>query len=72
MEVLQSYLDGETDVETARQVATHLVECRDCDTESNVYRRIKTSLASASAPLDPKVLASLRQFSERLVVTELD
>jgi len=72
MEVLQSYLDGEVDAETARMVAAHLAKCSDCDTESDVYRNIKASLASSAEPVDPEVLKSLRAFSDRLVAGEVD
>jgi anti-sigma factor RsiW len=72
MEVLQSYLDGEIDAATARQVAAHLADCGDCDLESTTYRKIKVSLATTSMPLDPTVLANLRAFSERVARGELD
>lgn len=72
MEVLQSYLDGEVDSETARRVAVHLESCADCELESDVYHRIKQSLADAAAPVDPVVMASLRAFSERLVTGDID
>ncbi len=72
MVVLQSYIDGETGVDTARAVAAHLADCPDCDLESTAYRKIKLSLASTAAPLDPEVMASLRNFSDRLVRGEID
>jgi len=72
MQVLQSYLDGEVDAETARRVASHLDVCTDCAPESEVYRRIKASLATAAAPVDPEVLASLRSFSDKLVAGEVE
>ncbi len=72
MEVLQSYLDGEVDAETAREVAGHLEACTDCDAESDVFRSIKTSLANSAEPVDPDVLASLRAFSDRLVAGEIE
>lgn len=72
MEVLQSYLDGEVDAETARKIAGHLEDCTDCDTESEVYRSIKASLAQSAEPVDPEVLASLRAFSDRLVAGEIE
>jgi anti-sigma factor (TIGR02949 family) len=72
MEVLQSYLDGEVDAETARRVAGHLERCTDCDTESDIFRSIKTSLANSAEPVDPEVLASLRAFSDRLVAGEIE
>lgn len=72
MEVLQSYLDGEINADTARKVAGHLRECTDCNTESEVYRSIKASLASSAEPVDPEVLANLQAFSERLVAGEME
>lgn len=72
MEVLQSYLDGEVDAETARRVAEHLHVCDHCDAESDVFRRIKTSLASSAEPIDEEILDNLRAFSDRLVAGELD
>lgn len=71
MEVLQSYLDGEVDAATARKVAGHLDMCTDCGPESEVYRRIKSSLATASEPIDPEVLASLHAFTNRLTSGEI-
>ncbi len=72
MNVLQSYLDGEVDSGTARDVAGHLESCQDCDVESETYRRIKSTLASRAEPVDPDVMASLHAFSDRLVAGELD
>lgn len=72
MEVLQAYLDGEVDAETARKVAEHLDRCDMCDDESEVFRNIKHSLASRNEPVDPDVMANLRAFSDRLVSGELD
>lgn len=72
MKVLQSYLDGEIDSGTARDVAGHLESCPDCDIESETYQRIKSTLASRAEPVDPEVMASLRAFSNRLVSGEVD
>ncbi len=72
METLQSYLDGEVDAETAREVAGHLEHCTDCNSESEVYRNIKASLASSAEPVDPEVLVSLRAFSDRVVAGEIE
>ncbi len=71
MEVLQSYLDGETDAETARLVAAHLHTCTDCDQETATFRRIKLSLASTPSPVDPAIISSLQHFSARLTRGEL-
>ncbi len=72
MEVLQSYLDGETDADTARKVASHLDDCTDCDLESSVYQNIRVSLSVNKAPIDPVVLDSLRHFGERVSRGEID
>ncbi len=66
MEVLQSYLDGEIDAETAKKVAGHLESCTQCDRESQVYQTIKSSLANRRREVDPEVLAALRQFGQQL------
>lgn len=67
LEVLQSYLDGETDADVARQVASHLEACEKCDRESDVYRRIKTSLGRRQTAVDPEVMDALSRFGERVV-----
>lgn len=72
MQVLQSYLDGETDVETARKVAAHLDDCQDCDLESSVYAGIKASLATRAEPVDAAVMDTLRDFSNRVVSGEIE
>lgn len=72
MEVLQSYLDGETDADTAKKVASHLPDCQDCDLESKVYKRIKMSLNERPDTIDPQVLSSLRSFADRVARGEID
>lgn len=72
MEVLQSYLDGETDAATARAVAVHLEMCVNCGPEARVFRDIKQSLARKAEPVDPAVLAGLEAFGRRLISSELD
>lgn len=66
-EVLQAYLDGEVDVETARAVAEHLEECRACDRESELLTNIKNTLASNQRPVDPQIKDALLRFSEQLM-----
>ena len=63
MKVLQAYLDGEVDVETAREVANHLEECTACSHESDVYERIKANLATRRRDIDPQIRAALEAFS---------
>lgn len=72
MEVLQSYLDGETDEQTAIKVASHLDDCTECDRESKVYQDIKASLATRRKPIDPKIMSALRQFGDELVAGPTD
>lgn len=67
LEVLQAYLDGEVDETTARKVAGHLDECTQCDHESQVYVKIKSSLAFRKRPVDTEVLDALRRFGDDLV-----
>ncbi|MGI9616893.1 MAG: anti-sigma factor family protein [Acidimicrobiales bacterium] len=71
LEVLQSYIDGETDEETARNVLAHLDRCERCDRESFVYRRIKVSLSSREIVVDPEVMAALTRFGERVARGDL-
>lgn len=62
LEVLQSYLDGETDAATARRVSEHLHECKDCTWESSIYERIKESLATPPDHVEPEILDRLEGF----------
>ncbi len=70
MVVLQSYLDGEIDADTARGVAVHLERCERCGPEARVYQQIKTSLHLHALPVDAAVLASLEAFGRRLAAGE--
>ena len=72
MEVLQSYLDGETDAETAKKVATHLDDCVNCDLESSTYKRIKVSLNAQPEAIEPEILHSLREFADRVARGEVE
>lgn len=66
MRVLQSYLDGEVDAQTADVVAVHLEECRRCGLEAATYEAIKVALASGveagHVPVDPATLDRLHAF----------
>ena len=66
LEVLQSYLDGETDAGTALNVSTHLDKCEQCEPESAVYRRIKSTLNMSAGDVDPTVLSRLEDFGNRV------
>ncbi|MDA3038344.1 MAG: zf-HC2 domain-containing protein [Actinomycetota bacterium] len=66
MAVLQSYLDGETDVDTARKVARHLDRCADCSIESEVYTSIQHHLANRPFEIDPEIRARLEAFGRSL------
>ena len=67
MEVLQSYLDGETDAAVARDVASHLGKCHHCEVESQVYDRIRSSLSHRQVAVDPQVMQALNDFSHQLM-----
>lgn len=67
MEVLQSYLDGETDAAVARDVAAHLAKCPLCEGESQIYDRIRASLSHRQVAVDPQVMQALNSFSQQLI-----
>ncbi len=67
LEVLQGYLDGEVDEDTARKVAEHLEGCSMCENESKVYQSIKASLETRRKPIDPDILDALQRFGNNLV-----
>lgn len=71
LEVLQSYVDGETDDSTARGVLSHLERCQHCDHESIVYSRIKVSLSKNRRDIDPEIRSALCRFGERVARGEL-
>ncbi len=66
LKVIQSYIDGEIDAETARKVAAHLDQCHPCADEERIYGQIKTSLARRRHHVDMDVLDQLMSFGERL------
>ncbi len=70
MRVLQSYLDGEVDAQTADLVAAHLEDCRRCGLEAATYEAIKVAIASGIegglVPVDPAILDRLRAFAAGL------
>jgi anti-sigma factor RsiW len=69
-DLLQQYLDDESDEPTARLVSAHLEDCRRCGLEADVYRDIKASLARRRAPLPEPVAARLRHFGALLAAGE--
>ncbi len=72
MEVLQGYLDGEVDEETARKVASHLDNCDVCAPEAILYSKIKDSLAAKQLVVDADILAGLQTFGERVSKGEFE
>lgn len=72
MEVLQGYLDGEVDEETAKKVSSHLAKCDRCAPEANLYSRIKESLASKHLAVDAEVMADLHAYGRRVANGEID
>ena len=59
-ELVQSYLDDELDRTKADKLREHLHRCERCGVETDVYRRIKASLA---APAPPESVDRLRRFA---------
>jgi anti-sigma factor RsiW len=70
-EVLQAYLDDETDEVAARRVARHLEDCVRCGLEVVTYRRIKETLGRRKPEIEPGSLDHLRAFGERLAAGRL-
>ena len=75
--VLQAYLDGEVDADTAHRVHDHLEECRRCGLEATTYRAIKDAIPMAAtdngrpaSPVDRDALDRLRSFADDLVTGE--
>jgi anti-sigma factor RsiW len=63
---LQSYLDGEADVDTAWRVARHLSRCEDCFGDADTIREIQDALASLRVAPDGQALARLRSLLSAL------
>lgn len=63
--VLQEYLDGRLDAETARLAAAHLDMCKDCGLEAEIYATIKQALFELGTP-PPDAINRLRTFAESL------
>lgn len=63
--VLQAYLDGEVDHDTARRVGAHLDVCRRCGMKADTYRAIKSSLARTGAR-DDLTRRRLEEFARRV------
>lgn len=68
--VLQAYLDGATDAETAALVGAHLDDCRRCGLEAHTYRTIKAALATHRQPPPPDAVQRLREFGLQLAQAE--
>lgn len=68
--VLQRYLDGATDRETAALVSAHLDDCLRCGLEAHTYRTIKAALATHREPPPADALQRLRDFGLQLAQTD--
>lgn len=64
-EMLQSYLDGELDADSAGMVMLHLEECRHCGLEAATYRKLKRSLRRQGR-VDDDDLVELRRFADEI------
>lgn len=68
--VVEAYLDGECDPDTARDVVAHLEVCRPCAEETRALEAIKAALVTGRCcGADPAVVASLRAYAKRLSQT---
>lgn len=65
--VLQTYLDGELDSETALLVSEHLDECRKCGLEADTYEVLLASLQTGLIdPESHEAIHRLADFGSRL------
>lgn len=64
--MVQSYLDGETDIGTGQAVATHLELCRRCGMKADTYQAIKEALAHRTTASDREALDRLATFAQEL------
>lgn len=64
--VVQTYLDGELDEQTASVVAEHLDECRRCGMEADTYRAITAAIARSATRAQPAAVERLRRLGEEL------
>ncbi len=71
LELLQFHLDGELGAEQARRVALHLDHCNRCERETELYARIKASIASGAPAADPDVVQRLERFGRRVAKGEI-
>ncbi len=65
--ILQAYLDGEVDADTAAKVAQHIERCSDCTVEAETYQLIVEQIQQRTRPVDPKVIEALEQFGHQLL-----
>lgn len=66
-EMLQQYLDDETDEDRARLIAAHLEDCRRCGLELEIYEHIKRTLAARRAEVPQESVERLREFGRGLI-----
>ncbi len=69
--VLQAYLDGEADEDTAAAVSAHLETCRHCGLEAQAFASLKDSLKRSTAP-DRATRIRLQEFAERVAAGEIE
>jgi anti-sigma factor RsiW len=65
--VIQTYVDGECDVDTSFAVAAHIERCCGCDDEAANWRALKARLRRQRAePSDPEAVVRLYAFTALL------
>lgn len=76
-ELIQTYLDHNTDPDTGALMAEHLGDCPPCESEFATYQRILEALGRCRPDLPSETAQRLQQFCTSLCdgtepVTELD
>lgn len=65
--IVESYLDGECDSETAQRVVAHLEVCTRCADETRSLEEIKRTLVTGRCcGSDPQAVANLRAYVKHL------
>jgi anti-sigma factor RsiW len=57
--MVQTYLDGELDLDKAQVVASHLGRCERCGPDAELLEAVRDALAGLAVPVDPVVLERL-------------
>ncbi|CAN5284976.1 hypothetical protein BH23ACT9_BH23ACT9_38970 [soil metagenome] len=64
--LVQTYLDGELDLERAEAVASHLERCDRCGPDAELLDAVRHALAGLAVAVDPVVLERLEALLDDL------